>query len=384
MPYSGIDDSSLPDYVQELPTAKRKQWIATFNDALANSGDEGEAFRVASSAVRQKSADETAWLELLNGLNPEQQNLIQRAVKWLRNENELALSGFKMMSDDTWVAWYTNSYKDRSGEFFPVASIQKDIDYMEKSGAYPELWFFHIPGTKHGQTTWAGVVGHLAVAVGTFDDTPIAEKMKAYYKGRKLEVSHGFVYNALKKQERTFYDYHTYEISPLPAGMADNPFTAFSTKDVDMAQGLNAKQFDALVEALGGTDDAKTQALAIAQDGNAREKALQAAMVAFKSTPTSTATASDTPTQVSTAASDALLEAIKALTAKVDELVVEVKATKAAPVVTPPEPQKPAYTPLSNERQQAIIAELKLNSTKQAVADDGLGFSLMQIFGEGE
>lgn len=56
MPYSGPNDPDLPAHVQRLSEAKRRQWIAVFEEVLADTGDEGRAMAAANAAVKQSTA----------------------------------------------------------------------------------------------------------------------------------------------------------------------------------------------------------------------------------------------------------------------------------------------------------------------------------------
>ena len=306
-------------------------------------------------------------------------------MKWFNGESkQLNTFGFKVVGDNQWVAWYTNAYQDKDYEFFPQQAINHDIHYMAENDAYPELWFYHIPGTAHGKATWAGMVGKLAVAVGEFYDTPTAEAFKAYYRKNKMELSHGFIYDAAQKRNGVFWNYHTYEISTLPPGKAANPYTAFDVKEQSMPQ-MNADQFKALSEVLG--IDA---ALQVVQDGTAREKALQAANVAYKAeTPAVTDDGkavtleieAETPEMVET--EDAAYT-MKALCDKVDMLtgamtkMLELMATKAVQ----PEPEVKATPPaLSNERSAAIIQDLLANQQKAVDERDSVFDITQLVFG---
>ncbi len=390
MPYSGITDPKLPDYVKELDESERKQWVSTFNRVMSETGDEGRAFATASSAIKS-SPEESAWLETLNTLAPDKLSLIERFVKWFNGESkQLNTFGFKVVGDNQWVAWYTNAYQDKDYEFFPQQAINHDIHYMAENDAYPELWFYHIPGTAHGKATWAGMVGKLAVAVGEFYNTPTAQAFKAYYRKNKMELSHGFIYDAAQKRNGVFWNYHTYEISTLPPGKAANPYTAFDVKEQSMPQ-MNADQFKALSEVLG--IDA---ALQVVQDGTAREKALQAANVAYKAeTPAVTDDGkavtleieAETPESPMVETEDAAYT-MKALCDKVDMLtgamtkMLELMATKA--VQPEPEPEVKATPPaLSNERSAAIIQDL-LENQKKAVDDRHSMFDITQLVFGGE
>lgn len=366
MPYSGSADPKLPKYVQELDESKRKQWVAVFNDVYKETGDEGRAMASAAAAIKainpQTEAEEKAWLETLDNLAPEKVTLLERFVKWFQGTPRPSY-GFKVIGENQWIAWYTNAYQDKDYEFFPEKAIQQDIEFMNATADYPELWFYHIPGTGHGKATWAGKVGRLAVAVGDFYPDVRSQAFKAYYRTHKMELSHGFIYDAAEKRDGVFWNYHTYEISTLPPGKAANPYTAFDVKEHSMPQ-LNADQFKALTEVIG-----MEAALQVVQDGTAKEKALQAAHIAFKSeavTDDGKGVTLEIETEAPemeapTAESDAYT--IKALCEKMDAMtgimskMMDMMATKAAtPAPTPVTPPE-----LSNERKNAILADMAAN-----------------------
>ena len=392
MPYSGASDPSLPKYVQELDTPDKKKWVDIFNAVYAESGDEGEAMATASSRVNSK-AQEELWRETIAGLEPIKLTRLQRFVKWFNGEPAtptLPDYGFKVVGENQWIAWYTNAYQDRDKEFFPEDAIARDIKFMKDNQSFPELWFYHIPGTKHGTGTWCDMVGRLAFAIGNFDLSPLAQAFKEYYRNNPAELSHGFIYDASKKIDGAFYDYHTYEISTLPIGKAANPYTAFDVKEQTMPQ-LSPDQFKSL-QAIVGED----LALQIVQDGTQREKALQAAQVAYKAQ--SEPDVKGVTLEIETEAPESEMETpmqsedsaytMKALCEKVDLLAKTMtdmaalmanKAVEPTPVVV--EPPKPPPQ-LSNERQKALIEEMLFNQQKATVdSRDGIDFIINEVLG---
>lgn len=170
---------------------------------------------------------------------PEQsQNILQKIVGHLKRDEKTLdeQGGFKTLEayglPQYWIAWYTNPYQDRDQEFFTEKSIEADIAHMKRTGEYPELWWKHLPGTKHGQTLGVYKIGRFAVAVGQFDTTPLATAFQKFYKStkRQIGISHGYFYPASQKQGDTFTQYHTFEISPLFWEVAANPYTGFGVK----------------------------------------------------------------------------------------------------------------------------------------------------------
>lgn len=215
--------------------------------------------------------------------NSDSEHIFKQIKRWLLGENTFA--GFKVIDTESrgevWIARYTNPYRDRDNEHFSEKAIKEDIEYMRKTGDYPQLWFGHIPGTKHGQAVWVGMIGRFAFAAGTFDDTPLAEAFKAYYKrADDLHLSHGFLYDSRKRKDGVYQAYHTYEISTLPEDWASNPHTSFIVNLGDKAMSLNEDTLAALKQAIPDLDDTLLQQ--IVQDTQTHQEKLEAAGVSRK------------------------------------------------------------------------------------------------------
>lgn len=71
MPYDSISDSKLPSNVKELPTEKKKMWVATFNSVYGKCKDDGgdnkncetQAFRIANGVVKKERG--MSWIDRL-------------------------------------------------------------------------------------------------------------------------------------------------------------------------------------------------------------------------------------------------------------------------------------------------------------------------------
>ena len=141
-------------------------------------------------------------------------------------------SGFKALNNDNWIAWYTNNFEDKEGEIVSLKAMQESIDAANK-GEYPmpELWFYHLDGTRHGQADKLFLIGHFAVAIGTFDSEASNEFvsiMKSWYDTQdNITVSQGFFYNPDMKKKGVYNWIRTREISSLPAGSEANEYTKF-------------------------------------------------------------------------------------------------------------------------------------------------------------
>lgn len=183
--------------------------------------------------------------------------LKERLMNFLKLKPKVSFkefSGFKALGNGRWIAWYTNAYKDGDNEYIAESSIEADIAKMHEDGQFPELWYFHIPGTRIGQADSALKVGRFAVATGTFDDTELGRHMQKYLKDNPHILSHGFHFQRDKMQGDVYYQHHTFEISPLPIGAASNPYTFFAVEDgKKMSQHITDAMLDHFRKALVGS-----------------------------------------------------------------------------------------------------------------------------------
>lgn len=208
MPWGTIED--LPSAIQARYSPKQLQaFLSAFNNAFSSQG-ESAAFAIAHDAAQHAK-------------------------------------GFKLFDNGRWIAWYTNPYLDRDGEYFAEKAIEGDIAYMQETGKYPELWFYHEP-IRLGQADFAAKLGRFAIAFGTVDDNPVAHAIVDFAVREGYKLSHGFTYNPIGYEDHTYYSYHTYEISLVPANEAANELTGFDLEDKRM----NPKVKAALEKALQG------------------------------------------------------------------------------------------------------------------------------------
>lgn len=330
-------------------------------------------------------SDETLEAEADEGYEEEEKSsksLVQRLIDWWRGvKTEAALTfeapqGFKMLTNDRWVAWYTNAYQDKDGEIFATKAIEKDVQFMWEKQEFPELWFWHIGNpdgarpTRHGKADWVGMVGRFAVATGTFDSTPLAQAMKAYYEKNPVELSHGFYYDPAQKRNGVFNAFHTFEISTLPAGKAANPFTAFELGEKTMP--LTDAQKSALNNILGADEASKL--LAEVQEAS---KALDQE-VAFK------AAAPDAEEDVPDMKGymQKMDERMAAYEGKMSEMMgsmtkmADMMKAMMVPATAEPEQEKKDFSPRAaqadvpvDDRKQALIAEMQANTQAKSIPE---------------
>lgn len=202
---------------------------------------------------------------------------------WVQGEfafQETKAMGFKILDDGKWLAIWSNSFIDKEGEIFSHKAHLDYIDWVNARNDYsdgdthmPELWMFHVPGTKIGKAIFVEDHGLFQIAVGKFDDTEIADVAKNALADLDISVSHGFY--PVSKQDGVYKKYRTFEISTLLRGWEANEHTGFlNIGDNNMDEKVLAKLTELLGDDLVGEITTKL---------DETEAGLKAAGVAFKS-----------------------------------------------------------------------------------------------------
>jgi hypothetical protein len=177
-----------------------------------------------------------------------------------------------------WFTVWSNNFEDREGEIFTAKAIDRYIARVDMGVVpTPELWVWHAgKSTRIGQAEWVARHGHFVVAAGQFDDTPRAQKAKAYYlkHAKKTAISHGFTYPKTAFDGKHYHDFNTFEITLLPRGAEANSYTALE-KVKEMA--LTADKQKYLADVFG-EEEAKT----ILSAWDERGKMLEELDVQFK------------------------------------------------------------------------------------------------------
>lgn len=184
-----------------------------------------------------------------------------------------------------WFAAYSNNFRDN--DFPPeIISAESQETFVKMVDAeivpYPELWHWHIPGTRWGQADFLDFVNGVAIAGGTID--PGREKeAEALARMEEVAVSHGMPSSVIMRDpldDSVITRHVTREISPLPRWAAANKltdFVVFKTGEKSI-MGLDQAKKDHL-RALG-FDDARIEA--IEQYVEAVSKSAQAAGIESK------------------------------------------------------------------------------------------------------
>lgn len=194
----------------------------------------------------------------------------QDPVELLKSRGSFEL--YKEGDNLRWLAVYSNKFRDNDNppEIISEASHKGFVDMVDKGQAeYPELWYWHIPGTRFGIADYVAYDDSgFAIASGTIDPGKEHIAKNIAEKGSQL-VSHGMPISSIErdgKDPSIITSHKTVEISVLPANMAANKLTNFlvnSREDKgmslpnDKAQTLQELGFD--VEAIQQGLEAKAQ-----------------------------------------------------------------------------------------------------------------------------
>jgi hypothetical protein len=218
-----------------------------------------------------------------------------------------------------WFGRYSNNFRDNDvpSDIITKQSHMRFVELVDSGQVpYPELWHWHIKGTKWGQADWVAYDEDNGVAMAAGYVLDGHEKEAELFSTKKgVALSHGMPPSSIKRDSNDkslVINHVTREISDLPLWAAANKLTNFTIiKEIEM--GIPAKKKEYLKEFLS-----EDQIKAI-EEGNANtSKAANDEGIESKE-------ASEAPVEVST-----IVE-----TAPVAEIVAEVKEEKV--YITPDE-----------------------------------------------
>ncbi|KKL09253.1 hypothetical protein LCGC14_2567710, partial [marine sediment metagenome] len=180
-----------------------------------------------------------------------------------------------------WFAWASNRWRDHDNppEIISEKAHQDYVDYLDRTGNYPEAWLWHTPGTKWGQADWADYADGFLVVSGTVDAgrEAVADALATQ---KDLGVSHGFMYRHDNPEQGIIGWYRSFEVSPLPVDAAANPWTSLEVLNKEADMGFSDKKRTWLVGQLGEAEVARLEG-----DTDAMKAALVAKGVDFKDAP---------------------------------------------------------------------------------------------------
>lgn len=128
-----------------------------------------------------------------------------------------------------WVGWVSNHFRDNDNppEIISGTAHKEFVEYADREGKYPELWLWHIPGSKVGKADMLDFADGFLIASGTFDDQGTAESLAGSEDA--LTMSHGFArLQKAKDLENVTTKYRMFETSITPEGVEANPWTRFT------------------------------------------------------------------------------------------------------------------------------------------------------------
>lgn len=169
-----------------------------------------------------------------------------------------------------WVGFSSTSFKDRDGEIIPEAVLEEWSNWVEKTGEYGTLQWWHT-GIDLGTCDCSVAHGPVLIESGVFYDDAQGERASRDTEGFEMSVhfkaawrSPDGVFGPIRMQER----------SMLPIGEASNLLTSFgvSSQKKDDSMASVAEKVAKLMGRLGSSTDAETlltQAEQLAQAGDA-------------------------------------------------------------------------------------------------------------------
>lgn len=136
-----------------------------------------------------------------------------------------------------WFGWVSNHFRDndRPREIISGKAHMDFVSWADKEQKYPELWLWHVPGSKVGVADWLEFADGFLMSSGTFDKGKegIAERLAAA--DEPLTMSHGFYRLKAMDGDGVTDAYRMFEASILPQGAEANPWTRFGAiKEADM------------------------------------------------------------------------------------------------------------------------------------------------------
>lgn len=275
--FSGPNDSDLPAEIKNLSSQIRRSWVSSYNyyvtsnggdedaamgyayentyvplcdvigDGYSKSVDDGEADGEADDGEKpakkelteeEKKERDKEPREVKPRVEPAGKSILSVLVEGIKSlgrnksasadaEEPSALTFYKQ-NDGSIRAFmiYSNQFKDHHKEIIPEAAHKEYVEWVEKTGNYPEFHLWHCgPGSRWGKADFVDYVDGFAIMSGPVDTDKI-HIAEALQKQKGLKVSHGFY--GIKSADGTYLIYRPFEGCPLPGNAAANEWTAVS------------------------------------------------------------------------------------------------------------------------------------------------------------
>ena len=200
---------------------------------------------------------------------------------------------FEGRDGNTWLlTWTTNAFEDREDETFSTKAIEDYIARLDGKDVKGTCQFWHIPGSDFATIKWQGGVGRFLVEMSTFDETPVGEAFKAFFKKypdshpviapNGWGCSHGYVYRSFDRTNGVYNWFDKKETTVLPVDAAANVFTLAKFGIGEKKMKLSENQKKAL-DLIGSDTGVENLAEMIISAGESYTKLLEGSGVRFKS-----------------------------------------------------------------------------------------------------
>ena len=143
-----------------------------------------------------------------------------------------------------WFAVYSNKYRDSDTppEIICEKAHIEFVETVDKGLApYPELWHWHVPGSRWGRSDWLAYDPStgFSMASGFVDQAHESEAKAIAELPEPLGVSHGLEVKGRDESDNTIItQYESYEISDLPIEAAANKLTGFTMLKEDKGMSI--------------------------------------------------------------------------------------------------------------------------------------------------
>ena len=174
---------------------------------------------------------------------------------------------------------FSNNYRDEDNPPEILAAeaheaFVKSVD--DGKEPYPELWHWHVPGTRYGQADWLAYDKSTGFTMASGYIDPGHEKEAEAVAALPFEVcmSHGMPVNKIERSKEdptVIVRYVSTEISDLPGPAAANPLTSFHILSKE-GESMIPEQKRTYLQLVGLTDD-RIKEIESELDGKAKKAA---------------------------------------------------------------------------------------------------------------
>jgi len=177
-----------------------------------------------------------------------------------------------------WILFSSSSFVDRDGEIVSQAAQEQDCARMNATKQFGTLDWWHELYLILGDGDFAAMHGRIRVESGLYRDDDIGAAMAAHQDD--LAASIAFFHPVNEPVDGVYQNIKTFSRAILPRGTESNLLTRLFVAEEDKT--MVKEKIDALVNLLGGGQDAKDKVSAILGTAAATEAKAADAGLAFK------------------------------------------------------------------------------------------------------